>query len=90
MIEGVKAKAAEIQQMLPSDVKLEAIRDQSDYIYAALHEINIHLVLGLVPSVHGGVRFHQKLAIHHHRRCGDSGIGHHHLRDDVCPAFHTQ
>ena len=27
-------------------MKLEVIRDQSRYIYAALHEINIHLVLG--------------------------------------------
>ena len=33
---------------LPADVKLEVIRDQSRYIYAALHEINVHLVLGSI------------------------------------------
>ena len=33
---------------LPADVKLEIIRDQSRYIYAALHEINLHLVLGSI------------------------------------------
>ncbi|MEJ7708503.1 MAG: efflux RND transporter permease subunit [Pyrinomonadaceae bacterium] len=31
---------------MPADVKLEIIRDQSRYIEAALHEIEIHLVLG--------------------------------------------
>jgi len=33
---------------VPPDVKLEIIRDQSKYIYAALHEINLHLVLGSI------------------------------------------
>ena len=29
-------------------MKLEIIRDQSRYIYAALHEINLHLILGSI------------------------------------------
>ena len=29
-------------------MQLEIIRDQSRYIYAALHEINVHLVLGSI------------------------------------------
>jgi hydrophobic/amphiphilic exporter-1 (mainly G- bacteria), HAE1 family len=33
---------------LPSDIRIEAIRDQSGYIYAALHEINLHLILGSI------------------------------------------
>ena len=33
---------------MPPDVKLEVIRDQSRYIYAALHEINLHLILGSI------------------------------------------
>ena len=37
-----------MQPQLPADVKLEVIRDQSRYIYAALHEINVHLVLGSI------------------------------------------
>jgi HAE1 family hydrophobic/amphiphilic exporter-1 len=48
VIEGVKKKLAEILPQLPSDVKLEVIRDQSKYIHAALHEINVHLVLGSI------------------------------------------
>jgi HAE1 family hydrophobic/amphiphilic exporter-1 len=32
----------------PPGAKLEIIRDQSNYIYAALHEIEIHLVLGSI------------------------------------------
>jgi HAE1 family hydrophobic/amphiphilic exporter-1 len=48
VIEGAKANLERIKKQLPSDVKLEIIRDQSRYIYAALHEINLHLVLGSI------------------------------------------
>lgn len=48
VIEGVKAKMAEVQALLPSDVKLNIIQDQSRYIYEALHEINRHLILGSI------------------------------------------
>src|SRR4029453_7830748 len=46
VIEAVKQNIADIQAQLPADVHLEIIRDQSRYIYAALHEITAHLVLG--------------------------------------------
>ena len=46
VIEDIKANLARVRAQLPPDVRLEVIRDQSRYIYAALHEINIHLVLG--------------------------------------------
>jgi HAE1 family hydrophobic/amphiphilic exporter-1 len=48
VIEGVKRRLAELAPQLPSDVKLEVIRDQSAYIYEALQEINVHLVLGSI------------------------------------------
>src|SRR5437868_5880601 len=48
VIEGVKAKLARLREQVPPDVRLEVIRDQSRYIYAALHEINLHLVLGSI------------------------------------------
>src|SRR5262250_2317925 len=48
VIEGVKTKLARMRGLVPPDVKLEVIRDQSRYIYAALHEINLHLVLGSI------------------------------------------
>jgi HAE1 family hydrophobic/amphiphilic exporter-1 len=48
VIEGAKANLARIQGQLPSDVKMEVIRDQSRYIYAALEEINLHLILGSI------------------------------------------
>jgi HAE1 family hydrophobic/amphiphilic exporter-1 len=48
VIESVKENLARVRQQLPSDVKLEVIRDQSRYIYAALHEINVHLILGSI------------------------------------------
>jgi HAE1 family hydrophobic/amphiphilic exporter-1 len=46
VIEAVKRNLEQVRQQLPNDVNLEIIRDQSRYIYAALHEINVHLVLG--------------------------------------------
>ncbi len=48
VIEGVKARLARLRQQVPTDVTLAVIRDQSRYIYAALHEINLHLVLGSI------------------------------------------
>ena len=46
VIEGVKVKLEQLAPQLPPDVQLEVIRDQSRYIHNALHEINVHLVLG--------------------------------------------
>ncbi len=48
VIEGVKQALARVAGQIPSDVKMEVIRDQSRYIYAALSEINLHLVLGSI------------------------------------------
>jgi HAE1 family hydrophobic/amphiphilic exporter-1 len=48
VIEGVKAALAGVQQQIPGDLKVEVVKDQSRYIYAALHEINIHLILGSI------------------------------------------
>jgi hydrophobic/amphiphilic exporter-1 (mainly G- bacteria), HAE1 family len=47
-IEAAKRNLARITAQLPADVKVEVLRDQSTYIYAALHEINLHLVLGSI------------------------------------------
>ncbi|HEY6227277.1 MAG TPA: efflux RND transporter permease subunit [Verrucomicrobiae bacterium] len=48
VIEAVKKAFPVIQDQLPPDVKLEVLRDQSRYIYEALHEITLHLVLGSI------------------------------------------
>lgn len=48
VIEGVKAEIQAVREALPPGVTLEIIRDQSGYIYAALHEIKVHLVLGSI------------------------------------------
>jgi HAE1 family hydrophobic/amphiphilic exporter-1 len=45
-IEAAKAAMAKVAPQLPADLKFDIIRDQSRYIYAALHEIKVHLVLG--------------------------------------------
>ena len=48
VIHAIKASLPQIAAQLPADVHLEIIRDQSRYIHAALHEINLHLVLGSI------------------------------------------
>lgn len=48
VIEGVRGEVTALQSLVPAGVRLEIIRDQSEYIYAALHEIEVHLVLGAV------------------------------------------
>jgi HAE1 family hydrophobic/amphiphilic exporter-1 len=48
VINAVKANLEKVKGQIPSDVQVEVIRDQSRYINAALHEINLHLVLGSI------------------------------------------
>lgn len=48
VINGIKAQLPRVAAQLPSDVKLEVIRDQSRYIESALHEIQKHLILGSI------------------------------------------
>jgi HAE1 family hydrophobic/amphiphilic exporter-1 len=46
VIEGIKAALPQVTAQVPPDVKVEVLRDQSRYIEAALHEIQVHLILG--------------------------------------------
>ncbi|HYO92864.1 MAG TPA: efflux RND transporter permease subunit [Polyangiaceae bacterium] len=48
VIESAKNNLEKIAAELPPDVQLQVLRDQSRYIHAALHEINVHLVLGSI------------------------------------------
>ncbi len=48
VIEGVKKELASIESIVPTGVTVRVIRDQSEYIYAALHEIEVHLILGSI------------------------------------------
>ncbi len=48
VIQGVKEKMKRAAALLPAGVSFTFIRDQSRYIDAALHEINLHLVLGSI------------------------------------------
>jgi HAE1 family hydrophobic/amphiphilic exporter-1 len=48
VIEAAKQNLERVKAQVPGDLELQVIRDQSRYIYAALHEINIHLILGAI------------------------------------------
>lgn len=50
VIDAVKERLAQARQLLPSDVKVEVLQDQSRYIRAALHEIQNHLVSGSIMA----------------------------------------
>jgi hydrophobic/amphiphilic exporter-1 (mainly G- bacteria), HAE1 family len=46
VIKGVKQRMAEIQPLLPSDIKIAVTRDQSEFIETSLHSIEEHLIVG--------------------------------------------
>lgn len=48
VIDGIKKALPRITDQLPRDVQVEIISDQSRYIHAALHEINVHLIAGSI------------------------------------------
>ena len=47
-IDAAKANLAQAAAALPPGVRVEVLQDQSRYIHAALHEINVHLILGAI------------------------------------------
>src|ERR1043166_7427184 len=48
VIHNVKQQLDGVKGQLPSDVKIDILRDQERYIGAALHEITRHLILGSI------------------------------------------
>ncbi len=48
VINNVKGKLDRVRQLLPPGVTLEVVQDQSRYIEAAFHEVQLHLVLGSI------------------------------------------
>jgi hydrophobic/amphiphilic exporter-1 (mainly G- bacteria), HAE1 family len=48
VIEGVKKRLGNSRAMMPSDIRVAVIQDQSRYILSALHEIENHLISGSI------------------------------------------
>lgn len=48
VVTGVKARLARVRELLPDGVKLDIVQDQSLYIQAAFHEVQLHLILGSI------------------------------------------
>ncbi len=48
VIEAAKASLERVRPRLPAGVVVDIVRDQSTHIYASLHEINVHLILGSI------------------------------------------
>ncbi len=48
VIESAKKSLAAARGELPAGIDMTVIQDQSRYIYAALHEINVHLIIGSI------------------------------------------
>jgi len=48
VIQAVKERLKRSQKLLPPDVTVEVIQDQSRYINAAMHEVQKHLIVGSV------------------------------------------
>ncbi len=48
VINAVKRRLDRSRELLPADVSVEVIQDQSRYIHAAMHEVQKHLVIGSI------------------------------------------
>jgi HAE1 family hydrophobic/amphiphilic exporter-1 len=48
VIEAVKSRLQRARRLLPADVTLEIVQDQSRYIKASLHEVQFHLIGGSI------------------------------------------
>ncbi|MFH1302415.1 MAG: efflux RND transporter permease subunit [Planctomycetota bacterium] len=48
VVEGIKKMLPRSQELLPDDVKVSIVQDQSRYIVTALHELENHLVSGSI------------------------------------------
>lgn len=48
VIDRVKKRLAELKATVPTDVKMEVVRDQSTFIKRSLEEVNFHLILGAI------------------------------------------
>jgi HAE1 family hydrophobic/amphiphilic exporter-1 len=48
VIEAAKFQLDRLRPSLPAGVSMDIVRDSSTHIYASLHEINVHLILGSI------------------------------------------
>ncbi|MCC6876287.1 MAG: efflux RND transporter permease subunit, partial [Sandaracinaceae bacterium] len=48
VVDAVLARLAQIREALPSDVRVEVVRDQSTFVRRSIHEVELHLVLGAI------------------------------------------
>ncbi|MBL9091197.1 MAG: efflux RND transporter permease subunit [Planctomycetaceae bacterium] len=48
IVEAVKQRLKEIQSVLPADIDVAVIRDQSKFIENSIHEVQVHLLLAAV------------------------------------------
>ncbi|HEU0123285.1 MAG TPA: efflux RND transporter permease subunit [Bryobacteraceae bacterium] len=48
VVNNVKARLVRVQELLPKGVQLALVQDQSLYIEAAFHEVQLHLILGSI------------------------------------------
>jgi len=48
VIDAVKKRLEELKNIVPGDIKMQVIRDQSRFINRSLEEINFHLIMGAI------------------------------------------
>ncbi|MFZ2491519.1 MAG: efflux RND transporter permease subunit [Thermoanaerobaculia bacterium] len=46
VVEGIKARVEEVRQTLPAGYKLDVLRDQSEFVLAAVGAVKEHMILG--------------------------------------------
>ena len=75
-----------VRQLLPPGVQLEVVQDQSRYIEAAFHEVQMHLILGSILASLVVLLFMRNWRATVIAGGGDSRVDHLDLRRDVLAA----
>ena len=90
VIEAAKASLDRVRPRLPTGVSVEIVRDQSEHIYASLHEINVHLILGSILACLVVFFFMRNWRATVIAAVAIPDVGHLHLRPDGGARLHAQ
>ena len=90
VINNVKARLDRVRQLLPPGVRLEVVQDQSRYIEAAFHEVQLHLILGAILASLVVLLFMRNWRATVIAAVAIPGLDHRHLWRDVLVELHLE
>ena len=90
VVNEVKRRLEDVRAALPAGYDLRLVRDTSEFIEAAIHNVEEHLIVGSDPGRPGRAAVPEQPALHDHRGDRDPDLDHRHLRPDLVHGLHAQ